>query len=400
MELKLLKKGIIYTRKGRNLIYGLGALVVTTYGAYRVYHLPSVIKKRQRLIKLLGIFVSVIEMVSDSAEAIGVVSKDLKEFVQSDSDEIPRSLKQISKITYSDEFSGSVTSITKAVTEGMLKGYRCESETLRGDVKMSETERFSDRVLDKLFSDSGSGFAANVIGSFTKNFAMAYYSHKPRNVEDLETGNSPKWIDVVSNEKYRVVIGDYIQKFVSSAVSVYLDKTMNINTYDDIFSGLTNPKHEKEIKEMLVSVSNGAVETFVRTSHNVLTNSGSNKNSNPKFSMLPIDISENLKHLDKMNKGGIWMRHLSSTFAVSSNKRFVLDLTGRVTFETVRSFLKFLIGKLCECLRRSVDVVEETVVQKGVEAFRYVSRKTTVVVTICISLYLHIWRTPWFLVHL
>ena len=106
--------------------------------------------------------------------------------------------------------------------------------------------------------------------------------------------------------------------------------------------------------------------------------------------MLPIDIGENLKHLDKMSSEGYWLR----------NKRFVLDLTGRVTFETVRSFLKFLIEKLSECLTRSVDVVKEDVIQKGVEAFRYVSGKTCVVVTICISLCLHILTSPWVLVPL
>ena len=33
-------------------------------------------------------------------------------------------------------------------------------------------------------------------------------------------------------------------------VTVYLDKTMDTNTYDEILSGLTNPKHEEKARNL------------------------------------------------------------------------------------------------------------------------------------------------------
>ncbi|KAI3773682.1 hypothetical protein L1987_48212 [Smallanthus sonchifolius] len=82
----------------------LGALGFSTYGGYRFCNLPSVFKNRDRTMKVLSALASITEFFGDSAETLGVIFRDLKEFIQSDSDQIPGSLKQVFKITKSDEF--------------------------------------------------------------------------------------------------------------------------------------------------------------------------------------------------------------------------------------------------------------------------------------------------------
>ncbi|KAK6151131.1 hypothetical protein DH2020_016063 [Rehmannia glutinosa] len=348
MDLVLLEKGLEYAKRKKKFVALLGALGLSCYGAYRIYNLPSVVKKRQRLFKLFGALVSVAEMMSDSAEAIGIISKDLKEFLRSDSNQIPQSLKQVSKIARSDEFSESLTRITRA-DSGIFA-------------------RISTRV-DK----NGKSFGGD------KDFSDRVYV--------------PRWVEVVCDDKCRELIGDCIRLFVSTTVTVYLDKTMNINTYDEIFSGLTNPKHEAKVRDMFVSVCNGAVETFIRTSHNVWTAnsvavskidfedgfSGDEKAST-RTKLIPATLKSK-KLYEKNHQDSGWVRKMSSTLAVPNNRKFVLDMTGIVTFETVRSFLEFLLQKLSECMKRSVDVVQQEVVDRGVEAIRYVSGKSSAVTT-------------------
>lgn len=417
MDLDFLKCAFDYTKRKKRWVLAFGAF----YGAYKFYHLPSVAKKRKRLSNLLGALVAVAEIVSDSAEAVGVVSRDLKEFIQSDSDQIPRSLKQISKITRSDEISESLIRITAALTVGILRGNR--QEKLRRGGSVSPKSDFSDRVLDKLFSEAGSGFASVVVGSFARNLVVTYYSNKQLNGysnadhDIYESDSTPKWVNVVLEEdKCRELIGDCVQMFVSTAVAVFLDKTMGINPYDELFSGMTNPKHESKVREMLSALCNGAVETLVRSTHRVLADEHG-RDAAPDSKYLPIEFvlspSKDKKALIQRklmsfgskpselsceNEDSGWMSKMSSTLAVPNNRKFVLDVTGRVTFETVRSFLEFLLEKIAECLRRSVDAIHEEVIDRGIEVVQHISRKSSAVASICLSLCLYILNSPWILV--
>lgn len=416
MDLDFLKWAFDYTKKKKKWVLAFGAF----YGAYKFYHLPSVVKKRKRLSKLLGALVAVAEMVSDSAEAVGVVSRDLKEFIQSDSDQIPSSLRQISKITRSDEISGSLMRITTALTVGILRGNRQEKLTSGGSI--SPKSDFSDRILDKLFSEAGSGFASVVVGSFARNLVVTYYSNKQLNGSSnadhdiYESNSTAKWVNLLLEDKCREVIGDCVQMFVSTAVAVFLDKTMGINPYDELFSGMTNPKHESKVKEMLSSLCNVAVETLVRSSHQVLADAHGrdaahdSKYLPSEFVLSPSKDQKALIQRKLMSFGSKpsklscesedsgWMRKMSSTLAVPNNRRLVLDVTGRVTFESVRSFLEFLLEKIAESLRCSVDAIHEEVIDRGIEVVQHVSRKSSAAASICLCLCLHILSSPWILV--
>lgn len=406
MDVRLVKSGIDFAGRRKRWILAAAALAFSGYGAYRVYNSPSVARRRRRLLKLVGALVSLAEAVSESTETIALVSKDLKEFLRSDSDEVPNSLKQISKIAKSAEFSESITEVSRALTVGALRGYKSESkDNVNGN---GGVLGFTDHVLDKLFTPAGSGFVSVVVGSLARNLVMAIFMDRRSSLQSETEGSSvPGWLNVLCDDRIKDLVGDCIQQFVSTAVTIFLEKTMDINTYDELFSGMTNPKHEKKVREMLVSVCNGAVETLVKTSHQVLKSSRSNANSYSVSPCLAVEGSKGLRFTGVDWKQGVlshkglrdsygppknsgWVDKVSSTLAVPSNRRLVLDVTGRVTFETVRSLLEYLMEKLHDGVRQSVNAVHDEVADRGIEVVRYATAKSSIITTLCLSLCLHI----------
>ncbi|XP_010458350.1 PREDICTED: protein PHLOEM PROTEIN 2-LIKE A10-like [Camelina sativa] len=397
--LRLGEKGIFLSQRRRKRLILMAISGVSGYGVYKVYHLPSVARKRKRLFKILGAFFSVAELISDSAETVSIVTRDLKLFLSSDSDDIPNSLRQIAKITKSNEFTDSVSRVSQALTIGVFRGYNNLESASVGDSGIGKSESsVVDRVIDKVFSKAGSGFVSVVVGSFAKNLILGFYSDELESGVKCEGSDSseipPRWVSLLCDDKCRELIADCIQRFTSTAVAVYLDKTMDINTYDQIFEGLTNPKHQDSVKDVLVSVCNNALETLVRTSHEVFTSS---KSSNVIEEIDGDDLKSNGSSRSKMVsesgdgiKSNGWAETISTTLAVPSNRRFMFDVTGRVTLETTRSIIAFIMLKTFQGFRKSINVVNEEVTDRGRQVVGYVGAKSSVIITVCLALYLHV----------
>jgi hypothetical protein len=351
---------LVFSHRRRRWILCAGAAAA----AYLIYHHPSVAARRRRISRLTS-------ALSSLADAVAAVAADLAAFLRSDSDVLPPTLTQLSKLASSPEASASASALSGALTAGVLRGYNSAS----GPASGAEVP-LSDRLVEKLFSPEGERLVSAVAGSFGRDLLLAFYSVPA----DPSESSTVSWVDVVTRGSCRRAIRSWVEVFTATAVGVFIDKTIHINTYDQICAAATNPAYDARLQELLVALCSASIETLVKTSHGVLSNTTGNANGSSSSS----------------GNGGSregWTETVSSALAVPGNRKLALDLTGRATFEAVRSFLEFVLWRLHDGAKAGADAT----VRAGLCALRSMSERSMLIAAICIVLCLYVLNGTWLL---
>ncbi|CAD6212248.1 unnamed protein product [Miscanthus lutarioriparius] len=233
-----------------------------------------------------------------------------------------------------------------------------------------------DRILDRLLSPEGAGFASAVVGSFARNLVLSSCDARTSEAGDRV---EPRWLAALCSATGKEAAADLVRVFVSTAVAAYLDRTTAVRTNNQLLAGLSDPRHEAKVKDLAVSVCNGAVETFLRTSRQLAKEASDAR----------IEAAAMERVVDDSDSNGV-IQKVSSTLAAPSNRRFVLDVTGRVTAETVRSFLDFLAQRMSEGARKSIVIARDEVAERGLVAVKYLGAKSMAIFTISLALCMHI----------
>jgi hypothetical protein len=337
------------------LLLAAAAAAAGGYGLYRLYR-----HHRRRVAAVLSL-----------ADAVSQVGSDLADFLRSDSDHVPRTLIQLSKLAASDPISSAASSLSHSLASGLLRALSDSTSTSTSTTPAQIG--LTDRILDRLLSPAGTGFASAVVGSFARNIVLSYHAAAPR---PPRAHPAPDWLTALCSDRGKDAAADLVRVFVSTAVAAYLDRTASVpvpRTSHQLLAAFTDPKHEAKLKDLLVSVCNGAVETLVRTRRQVAV-------APPPTPIVVVSEAQSPP------PHGCVMDTVSSTLAVPSNRRFVLDITGRVTAETVRSLLDFLAQRVSDGARKSIATARN----EGFLAIKHITSKSMAIFTICFALCMHI----------
>lgn len=521
---------LISSSRRRKLLLAAAAIAAGGYASYRIYNSSAFARRRRRLLQILNTFLFCCEAVSQGAESVSILASDLKSFLLSDDDSVPQSLKQAFKIGQCEEFQGTVTVLSAALTRGLLRGAKpghnkhvrtrgpeqrvkspfpallvkdagaanedvaCReirevcfttkrqdvptyeehiSLSNRSDCQEWEHKSYSsgsdmqswhsrkvgivpdksrrgkpsgdlvDKLFSKLFSEPGIGFASAVTSTLARNLVLAFFDEispgKDYGSTSSANGHS-NVIDVISTAPCRMLIVECIQTFITTAVTVYIDKTKDVNFYNDMVAGITNPSHRDPMKDVLSSVCNGAIETLVKTSYGVMVAENDGGNESTQIDKKQWDIKESsrlssgqgqmpstreicieeargtssegcthdeqsgaqafskavVSRLEENKPGGVpsFIDGVSKTLAIPSNRKLVMDVAGTMTSEAVRSFVDVVVRTTSNHISGSWDRVKSCIVdQQGLQMqklSRDMAVKALVLASVCLAMCLHV----------
>ncbi|CAM6027617.1 unnamed protein product, partial [Sphagnum balticum] len=356
----------VLSRRRRTVLLTCGAVAAGGYVSYRLYRSAVFARKRYQVYLLCKSLWSILEVLALGSDSASVVFKDLHSFLLSDKDEVPRSLKQLLKIGACPELQRCVSAISGSVSHGILQSLSASAARVSEEVG----NQLADRLLNKLFSEAGKGFASAVVASASRSLVVSVieqlnlrrYSTNQNSIGE-EQSDALTWLmEFASSTKARPLIIDCIQTFVATAVAVYLDRTKDVNVFDDMVTGIVKSEHQGPVTELLSTVCSSSVETLVRTSHEVLASgpdySTVTHHQSPHLNqdMEPLVVVPNSFLNDASGKKDevafmSVIDGLSRVLAVPSNRKLIMEVAGTMTSEGVRSFIEVLMGRFTAVFR-------------------------------------------------
>ncbi|GAQ91501.1 hypothetical protein KFL_007960060 [Klebsormidium nitens] len=307
----------------KHVIVGGALILVGAYAGYKVYTADVWTRAKQQLCAVEEACTALSHAAKGSGDIVHLVTTELETFLQSDSDEVPRSIRQMLKIAASQEFQQAAASLSGSLVKGVvgatqgqspmsrsLSGGKCFSTrdadwsgvdydgllqskaaapylSSRCACDAADEPGFVDKVMDKLFTKPGRGFASAIVGSVVRELTAAYLDSGKGGKSGDDSGPQPGLLDAVfekaCTDKGRALVTDCVTTLVVNAVTVFLDKTAGVNVYDDMWASMSKPGNKQQVRDLVGTLANSAVDTLVRTSHEVLT---SEKPSRPPASAL------------------------------------------------------------------------------------------------------------------
>jgi hypothetical protein len=241
----------------------------------------------------------IVDSAQDAAETLGTLAKDTKEFLSSDSEVVPQSIRQALKLASCSETQEVVQTHVQATIKGVLNGNKQnnssdsnggaaggkesnesegerEKRIMNGEASTSEgttTEEINPKAkvtrsnsmvgatLDKIFSKKGTGFFSIVAASVAKQAIGTLMENASEQTSDGEAFE--KYKDILMSDEGKQFVSDLLVTLVVEFTEIYMDKTIHINAYDQMLETAVKPQHKGFVEHLCVKLCKVWTETVM-----------------------------------------------------------------------------------------------------------------------------------------
>ena len=248
----------------RNWVFGASASIAGAVLLYKLYYSERVTRAWRQYQRLSLAFASYNQAFLAGAELSSVISNDLKTFLQSDSRELPQSLRQLARLLQAAETQAAATSISAATVQGIISAAAQHTgASTFGGMK---------GVLEALTSEKGHTLVSLAVSVAARTSTQTYCECVERSAAAAKASEEATGVlaDSLVQQVLRFACTPQgerlcmmgVTNFVTNATKVYCDNLEGTSMWQDLFAAMVKPEHKQVAGQMTRCFVNELINTL------------------------------------------------------------------------------------------------------------------------------------------
>ena len=227
------------------------ALSVTGFGLYALYQQERIHEFSTKLRRAVRAGLNAVDTVSRLAEISGTLVSDIQTYLESDAKCIPRSISRTTELMTTPEFRTAARSLVMAFFEGMAVSGGDETSLKSHDVLENLVERVIVRATRRpdllslairLATRHGAEELLQVLSDFKSPLIGSQTGHASTPIDLM--------LSLMSTPNGRCVMSSIVTAFASTLVTVVIEKSQGVDSWDEIFRVISRPNNMRFISQL------------------------------------------------------------------------------------------------------------------------------------------------------
>ena len=249
----------------RNWVIGGTASLAGALLLYKLYHSERVARAWRQYQRLIVAFSSYNQAFLSGAEVSAAISKDLQTFLQSDSKELPQSLRQLAQLFQAEETQAATSSIAAATVRGIVSATHHAGESSSAGV---------EKLLNALSSEQGHSLVSLAVSVAARTSTHTYCECVERSATAAKASEEATGVlaDTLVQQVLRFactpegerlcMLG--VKNFVTNATAVYCQNLEGVSMWQDLFAAMVKPEHKQVASQLTRCFINELTNTLRR----------------------------------------------------------------------------------------------------------------------------------------
>ena len=249
----------------RNWVIGTTASLAGAVLLYKLYHSRRITQARHQYNRFIEALSSYNQAFLAGADISAAICKDLQSFLQSDSQELPQSLRQLAQLLQAEETQAATSSIAAATVRGIVSATH--------DAGGSSSTGL-EKLLSALSSQQGHSLVTLAVSVAARTSTQTYCECVERSAAAAKASEEATGVlaDTFVQQILRFactpkgeklcMLG--IKHFVTNATAVYCENLEGVSMWQDLFAAMVKPEHKQVAAHLTRSFTNELTNTLRR----------------------------------------------------------------------------------------------------------------------------------------